>query len=405
MARLVKSTFLSALKNLKSQVRRSSSSYTVHKDYLQLVSAAGKKIEVDFLWLRDHCRCSQCYNAATSQRSLPFLSISENIRPLSCDISSDFTNLIISWPDGHTSRYALNWLCGLLEPNLRFKKLNKLFDLRKLWEDGKNPTLPRIDYVDLVEKKEEASLKEAVLSLLEYGIASINKVPSTVEATQLVVERIAPPQQTFFGGMWEFGTKIHNEVANHKDTAYTSDALDPHNDSTYFTESTGLQVFHCLERSKNCRGGATRLVDGMAAAEYLAQDDPNAFKILSEVAIESEYKEPGKHHVGRQPVIVLDPITQRVMQIRFNLYDRSAMCTLDSPKAFREYYLALRKLSNLMLSGRFEMQVELNKGNVIIIDNWRVLHGRTAFTGQRHMTGCYVARSEWLSRARLLGLI
>jgi trimethyllysine dioxygenase len=64
-------------------------------------------------------------------------------------------------------------------------------------------------------------------------------VPRTVQATQMVVEKIAPVQHTFFGGMWEFGVKINDDELKHEDTAYTSDALDPHNDSTYFTESTG----------------------------------------------------------------------------------------------------------------------------------------------------------------------
>lgn len=55
----------------------------------------------------------------------------------------------------------------------------------------------------------------------------------------------------------------------------------------------------------------------MAAAHALAKEDPEAFDILSSNAIESEYKEPGQHHMGRLPVIVLDPVTGQVLQIRF----------------------------------------------------------------------------------------
>lgn len=46
-------------------------------------------------------------------------------------------------------------------------------------------------------------------------------------------------QHTFFGSMWEFGTAFLNEDTVHEDTAYTKEALGPHNDSTYFTESVG----------------------------------------------------------------------------------------------------------------------------------------------------------------------
>jgi hypothetical protein len=55
----------------------------------------------------------------------------------------------------------------------------------------------------------------------------------------------------------------------------------------------------------------------MAAAKALEKEDPDAFELLSTVAIESEYKEPGQHHVGRMPVIVLDPATRQVLQIRY----------------------------------------------------------------------------------------
>ncbi|KAJ8726847.1 hypothetical protein PYW08_015244 [Mythimna loreyi] len=44
-------------------------------------------------------------------------------------------------------------------------------------------------------------------------------------------------------------------------------------------------------------------------------------------------------------------------------------------------------------------------GTVMIMDNFRVLHGRTGFSGSRVLGGSYVARSDWLDKARALGLI
>lgn len=37
-----------------------------------------------------------------------------------------------------------------------------------------------------------------------------------------------------------------------------------------------------------------------------------------------------------------------------------------------------------------------------VIDNWRVMHGRAAFTGQRRMCGAYVGADDWRSRRRAL---
>ena len=41
-------------------------------------------------------------------------------------------------------------------------------------------------------------------------------------------------------------------------------------------------------------------------------------------------------------------------------------------------------------------------GEAILFDNWRVLHGRLAYTGHRHLCGCYVNREDFLSRRRTL---
>lgn len=51
------------------------------------------------------------------------------------------------------------------------------------------------------------------------------------------------------------------------------------------------------------------------------------------------------------------------------------------------------------------MRLRLQPGTVLFVDNWRVGHGRTAFTGRRVMSGCYVARQEWRSAARTRGLL
>lgn len=40
----------------------------------------------------------------------------------------------------------------------------------------------------------------------------------------------------------------------------------------------------------------------------------------------------------------------------------------------------------------------------LFVDNWRVLHGREAFTGYRQLCGCYLTRDDVLNTARLLGL-
>lgn len=68
-----------------------------------------------------------------------------------------------------------------------------------------------------------------------------------------------------------------------------------------------------------------------------------------------------------------------------------------------EFYKSLVYFSNILESN--PMPIKLTPGLVIFLDNWRTLHGRSAFTGFRHLCGAYISRSDWLSRARTLGIM
>ncbi len=65
----------------------------------------------------------------------------------------------------------------------------------------------------------------------------------------------------------------------------------------------------------------------------------------------------------------------------------------------------MRAFGGLLRSGRFERHVRLHPGDVMCMDNYRILHGRTEFdpnSGPRHLQGCYVDRDDFLSRIRTL---
>jgi len=95
--------------------------------------------------------------------------------------------------------------------------------------------------------------------------------------------------------------------------------------------------------------------------------------------------------------------------VRINLYDRAPLRAVGGVSAEdqRRFYSALRAFAELAARAPEAVaRVALKPGQVLLVDNWRVLHGRTAFEGgQRHVCGCYVARTELASAARVLGLL
>ena len=49
-----------------------------------------------------------------------------------------------------------------------------------------------------------------------------------------------------------------------------------------------------------------------------------------------------------------------------------------------------------------QVRFTLVPGEVLVIDNWRLLHGRAEFDGERHVCGCYLNREDYESRLRVL---
>jgi gamma-butyrobetaine dioxygenase len=53
---------------------------------------------------------------------------------------------------------------------------------------------------------------------------------------------------------------------------------------------------------------------------------------------------------------------------------------------------------------RYRIQFKLEPGDLFIVDNLRVLHGRTGYceSGERHLQGCYADRDGLRSKLAVL---
>lgn len=240
--------------------------------------------------------------------------------------------------------------------------------------------------------------KKVLQSLHTYGVAFIDGVQTTQHNTEFVIRQLFPVHKTLFGEMWTFS----EAKQDHSDTAYTNLYLGPHNDNTYWNDASGLQILHCIQYSGT--GGETILIDGFSVAHTIRQNHPEVFDRLTKTIVTGEYIEEGHHHKYSAPIIVVDPITAEVVQVRFNLYDRAPLKTVPA-KEIRQFYSDLKVLAREFENPENRVTFKLQPGTVLIFDNWRVLHGRLAYQGKRTMTGCYVARTEFTSALRVNNLI
>ncbi|KAM9348925.1 trimethyllysine dioxygenase, mitochondrial [Symphorus nematophorus] len=363
------------------------------EDCLEL-SYGGTPMRFNYVWLRDHCRSASSYNSKTNQRNLDTGSIDLTIRPDNTSVQDG--HLVLTWPGGHVSKYSLSWLA---ENSYEGKKQSSV-QPRVLWNSDiyKKANIPSAKWDTFMSSDDE--LKKFLQNYVLYGIAFVDGVPATVEATEAVTQRVSLIRQTTYGRMWCFTSDF-----SRGDTAYSQLALDRHTDTSYFQEPCGIQVFHCLKHEGT--GGRTLLVDGFYAAEKLRQRSPDKFELLARVPIGHEYIENTDNHrnhmTGIGPVLNVYPWNNEMYLIRYNNYDRSVINTIPHDVVQR-WYVAHRELTTELRRPENELWVKLTPGKVVFIDNWRVLHGRESFTGLRQLCGCYLTRDDVLSAARCFGL-
>ena len=175
--------------------------------------------------------------------------------------------------------------------------------------------------------------------------------------------------------------------------AFTRLPIAPHTDNPYPDPVPTIQLLHCLHAAAG-GGGDSAFTDGFHAAAVLRRQDPAAFTCLTTTPVTFAYADADAVLRATGPMIGLDP-RGRIRQIRFN--GRSlAPVRLPAARA-RSFYAAYRAFADRIAEPEAAMTARLSPGDCVIVDNTRVLHGRTGFadgggtrtTGRRHLQGCY----------------
>ncbi|KAF9020975.1 Trimethyllysine dioxygenase [Hymenopellis radicata] len=337
------------------------------------------------MWLRDHCRCPKCFHAITKQRLV------NTFEPLS--VESKPEGLLISckstWPSSssHISLYPWSWLQeNSYDPPLRKREP---LDGKILWGSKIQQDPPVVAYDEVMAHDDD-----------KFGFSFVTGVPETTEDTEKLSERIGFIRETQYGKFWDFTSDLARG-----DTAYTTLALGAHTDNTYYTDPCGLQLFHLLQHTEGT-GGATLLVDGFYVASILKELYPDAYSLLSRVPVPA-------HAAGEDtslyraapfsgyPVLTHDSFTNELTQVRWNNDDRSVMSHLD-PLLVEDWYEAIRMWHKCLTSPDSEYWVQLAPGTAVVVNNHRVLHGRSAFNGKRRMCGAYIGIDEYNSKISVL---
>ena len=360
----------------------------LHDDRLSVDVAQKMGVAFDYFWLRDNARDPISFDSRSHQRELYTGGVAPDIRPVAAEISADTAHLMITWPDLDTPvAYDAAFLGGYTEVNDPM-----VMPAATTWNrdtlDGDRLRLP----FDAVMA--EGGIDVMLSTLARDGFAVLTGTPCSQQSVADIIAKVGYVRETIFGGLWEF--EANEDMA---DSAFTPKELRPHTDGTYSHDAPGLQMLLCVEY--DATGGESIMVDGLQIAADIKREDPALFADMTRIGVTGLYKGDGVELRARRPIFRLGPDGE-IAQVTFNNYDRDTVRLPDAD--MRQLYAAIRNFEARANAPEYQWRYTLKPGEMLVFDNWRVLHGRGAFQGRRKMSGAYVNREDYESSVRMRGL-
>ena len=330
--------------------------------------------EIHPFWLRERVDGEEFLDKGTQQRLFDPSVMDSEIVIEKAIIKEDF--LEINFNDGVSSKLNIDKIASeFSNKDTVIKSINKI-----KW-DSKLKNIKNFNFNNnFFESKEMLDL---LVSFYEYGFVIIKNVPTENNFIVNFANSIGSVRRTNFGEHFNVRSKL-----NPNDLAYTTLHLSPHTDNPYRNPVPCIQILHCIENEVS--GGFSTLVDGYTVTEKLKKEDSESYKILSEIKVRFKFTDKNVVLEDWSELIHLDE-NKEFKQVRFS--PRLDYVPMLEKNKLDLYYKARKKLSDLYNSINNRIEFKLEPKDLIMMDNYRVLHGRTKFDpeeGKRFLQGCYI---------------
>ena len=333
----------------------------------------GSKKEIHPFWLRERVNGDNDVDKSSQQRLFDPTKLKENIDINNINLTDDF--LEITFSDGSYTKLRVQ------EIFKEFSNQNEIEYINKIKWDSSLNVLNNYEFKKNLSENEE--MYKALINFYEYGFVIFKKVPIKNNFIVNFANSIGSIRRTNFGEFFNVKSK-----PNPNDLAYTSLALAPHTDNPYRKPVPCIQILHCIENEVN--GGLSTLVDGFTVTEKLKEDFPNYYKILAKTKVRFQFIDQ---------TVVLEDWAEMIQvndkgefkQVRFS--PRLDFVPLLDKDKLELYYSARKKISELYNSNQYRIEFKLVPGDLLMMDNHRLLHGRTSYDaseGNRFLQGCYI---------------
>ena len=360
---------------------------------LGLSWADGERARFHAIWLRDNALDAATRAPENGQRLITLRDIPAETRIAEAQLRDGALEVSFA-PEGKRVRFAADWLRAHVYDRAGPSGRGWTGPEIETWDGGldADALTGRFDAVS----RDPAVLRRWLGHVRRFGFARLTGGPVESGALLAVAGLFGYVRETNYGKWFEVRTEV-----NPRNLAYTGLGLQAHTDNPYRDPAPTLQILYCLENS--AEGGENQVVDGFRAARRLRDEDPRGFDLLADHCARFHYHGGGEVSLStRRPMIELRPDGE-LIAVRFN--NRSAAPITDVPfDAMAAYYAAYRRLGEIVDDPAMAVGFKLAPGECFIVDNTRVLHGRSGYAaaGMRRLQGCYPDKDGLLSTLAVL---
>ena len=244
----------------------------LNKNKVYLKNGSIKK-EIHPFWLRERVDEEEFLDKGTQQRLFDPTTLSSEISINTAIINEKF--LEINFNDGVKSKLDIEKLALEFSNDDTVIKLIPKIKWNSTLENIKN-----FEYLDSFFDSKE--MYDLLVSFYKYGFVIIKNIPTADNFIVKFANSIGSVRRTNFGEFFNVQSK-----PDPNDLAYTSLGLSPHTDNPYRNPVPCIQLLHCIE--SEVTGGLSTLVDGFTVTEDLKKENPEFYKILSEVKVRFKF--------------------------------------------------------------------------------------------------------------------
>ncbi|XP_028404275.1 gamma-butyrobetaine dioxygenase-like isoform X2 [Dendronephthya gigantea] len=321
---------------------------TADKRCLEIFWSDGVTSRYPHVLLRDSCKCPQCSVHQTVVNAIVEFGVDISLKKST--VSDAGKTLSCLWPDGHESEYSSEFLLRMRMPESRIKRGGNVDDLVKdelmLWNrETMQNAIPSYDYNDIMN--DHRCLFDSLYDLYQRGMIMLNNAPQRDGVVLEMVAKIGWGRKTNFGDCWN--AKV---VDNPTNISYTNNALYFHTD-----------------------------ISNVCSPPSLKQTCPEAFDLLKNVEV--KFADEGTNVTGEYSISYSNPIIKTNKHGRITDFIVSNMLMSEIDKyttvdQLLQFHDAYHELMKILYAPENTVDYHMSPGQIAVIQNTRVLHGRTA---------------------------